>query len=1450
MIGGPAEPVSNVPHDSDEVLLGEALSATSKGSSDKPRVSHVYADDTVDCLAFPTRFLNYCGREGIDTIAGAVSKLDELDGAHGMGAGSAQEVRALLFAAAEPCDSSLSSVQLGVLRGVSSCRKLSFDMYGRLIVLPTQKQGDSDPLDNRLIVNLHLPDPIKRRLELNGVENVGTLNSCGLEGLEKIPHLGKTSIKKIVDAVSRLYSSSDASLPDWCGGHVEQIEVSAYLELLGTDVRHVIDGLWNRLVDRSYPLSRSSFFVFMGEKARGLTEDGLSCGAAVSTLLNQIEKDPRTASSCEHSLVKEIDRQREAADGASIEFAVPVDEVWDSAASNVVCRYGGTMDFDNDARLIRAHRYSIDEWLARLDERQAKMLQMRFHGATLQEVGEALSVTRERVRQVCDKAFDNRPALRADAFRLLTDRYDMSSSQFVTITGLDEADYHYLRMTSKARTSQLHPLSQAFDDLDLSPELHDAIVSLSVFDDAVVVDGVRVPLNKGDIVSFILRSHQADGPVSEHDLFELYCSFIASNGLSDVSKLDPTSERAFCACIDRYNDIMDARVPSDNSGERKGVRYYKASNYDFSPLRTAVESVSNRNIECSTAFLMTLEPVAKLLDAFDIQNEYELHYVLSRWCAPIENVAFSRVPMLTLGHANRTDQILEVIKNIGPADIFKISQEYARRYGVRESTFRGSFLNGFERYCKNGLYSVESIDLSDEQRHSLGEILERSASGCSVAMVESEFKRIYPEWHGALLTDEVARAFGRRLDGGIIMAASEDSHDFFAQLIAKHDRFRLGEGDFSQEVISAKDFISELRKAERSFSIIEVADGEYLSIRAFENAPHPVDADVMRTCLIAATEKMEPKKPYGTKDLRGLGVFGALTDTMEDLGLDGYVLRSIMMQGYVGGHLRRTSIKGVPVFCKGVRTFNVPNLMVWMLERYGSMTVDDMAIRIYNDYGASLSRTTFRSYAKGNGIGFDPLHDLLFSRAPLDSESRASAISEQLSAIFNTTNSSVLLWHDTSLAYAGILDSIELPEDVVLIREDTFGRSEALRELNDLGLDERALFYRTSSHVVDSHDRLVDIEAHSETFHPVFSGVEEQLAPSAIDIKSKAVFADADDAGPEDGIEPTAELVEESGAAFARESEPEVEIERDFSTEPEVMAEPEVKSGSDASLASTSEASPAIEVAIDSEQVPGLKASSNLPRLEEPWYPIEQFALLAGCAPTDAFKIEYFAYQARYTVYSDCAFSSSFESLYECYLSLMKGAVVDVSSLPSVLAECASFKQFVYRALRQGDLFAYDDSSWVTQAGLADLEITTRGLYEFAAGAVSHGVEDGIPYFTVPWLKRKVSNLSLLEYELSDKFYESVLSAQDELLASGTMAGVKFFAPRGYSMKGCDFICSIVAREVSIDLDDLVDDLEHDYGIVMTRAQLSQLVRKAGLFYSPEFDRVYIDHDRFILEVE
>ena len=179
-----------------------------------------------------------------------------------------------------------------------------------------------------------------------------------------------------------------------------------------------------------------------------------------------------------------------------------------------------------------------------------------------------------------------------------------------------------------------------------------------------------------------------------------------------------------------------------------------------------------------------------------------------------------------------------------------------------------------------------------------------------------------------------------------------------------------------------------------------------------------------------------------------------------------------------------------------------------------------------------------------------------------------------------------------------------------------------------------------------------------------------------------------------------------------------------------------------------------------------------------------------------------------------------------------------------------SFKNMVYRAIRSGDLLDYDKSSWITRDGLDELDIRDADLRSFALDVIERSADDDTPYFTVPWLRRCASDLPLLEYGLSDAFYESVLLSQEDLLGHGNLVGIKLFAPRGHPMKGRDFIRAVVGREISIDIDDLVDLLSEEYGVVVPRAQLIQIIRKSDLFYSSASERVFVSHDQFVLEVE
>lgn len=89
---------------------------------------------------------------------------------------------------------------------------------------------------------------------------------------------------------------------------------------------------------------------------------------------------------------------------------------------------------------------SLEEWLGSLDERSAAALTARFGGATLEEAGEQLGVTKEAVRQLEKKLLESRPAIIQDAYKELS---ELDYEAFTERTGEPRLVYGYLRLVSK-----------------------------------------------------------------------------------------------------------------------------------------------------------------------------------------------------------------------------------------------------------------------------------------------------------------------------------------------------------------------------------------------------------------------------------------------------------------------------------------------------------------------------------------------------------------------------------------------------------------------------------------------------------------------------------------------------------------------------------------------------------------------------------------------------------------------------------------------------------------------------------------------------------------------------------------------------------------------------------------------------------------------------------------
>lgn len=258
--------------------------------------------------------------------------------------------------------------------------------------------------------------------------------------------------------------------------------------------------------------------------------------------------------------------------------------------------------------------------------------------------------------------------------------------------------------------------------------------------------------------------------------------------------------------------------------------------------------------------------------------------------------------------------------------------------------------------------------------------------------------------------------------------------------------------------------------------------------------------------------------------------------------------------------------------------------------------------------------------------------------------------------------------------------------------------------------------------------------------------------------------------------------------------------------------------------------------------------------LDRDWYTPQSFddAVRTSCEKANRAEAarELKPWQLGFRSFGDCVLSNKWRTPGEYYATLVSSPLVPMSSVPEEIRSAPSFSQFVSSSIMSGTLLPYDSETWITPAGLRELDITRDDLDAFVRDAVASSVEAGIPQFTVTWLRSHAPGLVLLDYGLEDCFYESVLLSRRGLASRGHLGGRRIFAEPHAQARGRDLVESLVRSELSVDVEGLLDILRDDYGIPVQRASLVALVRKTNLFFSPELDRVYVDHNQFVREVE
>ena len=971
---------------SDEPLIGaDSPSPVVDGDEGERSDRGVFYRDSVKRLCLSTRSSRVLERAKIKRINELVSRFDSVAKLPNCGERSVNEMQVSLASSALDIDVALNNAQKHALMSVSESSRYVYNAFGVLCKAPAleiedegQSYSVSRHLDNVSLNDIGISQINARRFADYGIYTVGDAKKTGRERLLSLRGIGHTKVWSLFKAIEKLETEGPPSDSARNAVLWDVNDAKVFLDAYPQNVLSVIERVSDLCEQRSYLVHRVSFAVCYADLA---LEEISKCNGdysmAVTSLFDNVEDSEALKNACVIRVRRQIEKLREKANHGSFKTTLKLftGSAWRRAIDEVLDAFDDVR-IDEESGTISLVLPSVNDWVESLFPKQKAIIKLRLAGKTLADCGAELGLTRERVRQLQEKALGKRPALAEDVNLHLVSTYSMNAEQFSDITGLDVDVYNYLSLIAETKKSERIPIADALDDDDVTEEQKREIRRISDVGFGYL-EGRRIHLDRRSIIDAIVETYASEEPISFTQLIDEYNAFLEANDAEGLEAFAFTDERMLKAFVERDDCIMFASAPRGDAEERRPIRYYDWNAYDFSALQEMLSSGRWADVECSALVLYRDDAMLDIIESLDLRNEYELHSAIKRTCSQVVGLNVLKRPNLVFGNGDRKEQILELIKEAGPIDAHGLSREYERRYGVSEATFRGSYLKDFEVYCRNGVYSFVDEELDSEQSMFLRE--ELANDYISLSVLKMRFKAHFPDASTSLINERSLSAHGYHASNGLAIRNGIDESALFGRLIDSNKMFSVDAPGFGIDVFNNEAFISQLRIRERTFAVVEIEKGTYIKTDALLQLDRPIDASVFKDYIDAALDFMVDGTPYTIRSLVLDGFVHPLDTLREDMGFGDYFYASVLSQAYVGGRVKIATINGIKVFCECSGTFSSPAFLESILKDLDAVEVDELAGLLEDKYGIEVGTAYLRNTVKRSSLYYNESIDMVFS---------------------------------------------------------------------------------------------------------------------------------------------------------------------------------------------------------------------------------------------------------------------------------------------------------------------------------------------------------------------------------------------------------------------------------------------------------------------------------------
>lgn len=575
------------------------------------------------------------------------------------------------------------------------------------------------------------------------------------------------------------------------------------------------------------------------------------------------------------------------------------------------------------------------------DNSSKDYLLRKYNGETFESIAQSEGITRERVRQICNK--QNREIKNGyfaetgleyfdeDYYAYLYSTYDVSKEFLKNYLNLQIRTLYYLKNTY---TIGHKALSTAINDskLDINMKLR---IRDYLNKDKILINQTLLEPNRVSIENYVLENYCAD-ELKYSEFVQIYNDVLNENKI-DNPDLFLTDEVART----RSNRLSDSKKCLWKQGER--LRYYDIESRDYTELFEVINLGEYSNIEVST--LKFIEEYPEIMEKYDIRDQYELHNLLKKTIGNDNglehDVHFGRQPIVSFGKSDRFELYLKILNIISPVTADEFCEYIHMENGFDKQTILASpEMRQLSKYYHGGVYSINFKHLPEYHATMLSTLLENDFY--YIDEIIKIYKKNFADADVECINPRALKSIGFKVFSNYAIKNYSTAEAYFRNLLTKDDVFDIAPYRAKYgTIVIYNQLVMDLR---REHEICLFENNQYINIRRLSKAG--VTKQMIEDFCHEVNDIVPSNTYFTIQSLRNDG----FSHSLDNLGFSDVFYSGLLSVSPFFCHQR---VYGSIVLYAGNnnKKFSIKSFIQNMLEQYDGIDVDDFIDDMFEKYG-------------------------------------------------------------------------------------------------------------------------------------------------------------------------------------------------------------------------------------------------------------------------------------------------------------------------------------------------------------------------------------------------------------------------------------------------------------------------------------------------------------------